>query len=137
MKNIFKVAALAVCGMIFANSTMAQSDVTTEVKLLQAKANDVNAKLKAQAAKLNKNYNEVDPFIEEQMNDREDSIYLKLLSEKRLYELQIAEIKKAEKIKAAKESSSEISGKSQTSTTTPIIKTTTGTRKAKKLKVTK
>lgn len=137
MKNIFKVAALAVCGMLCANSTMAQSDVTTEVKLLQAKANDVNAKLKAQAAKLNKNYNEVDPFIEEQMNDREDSIYLKLLSEKRVYELQIAEIKKAEKKKAAKANSSEVSTKSQTTTSTPVVKTKTGTRKARKLKVTK
>lgn len=137
MKNICKGIALAVCGMLCANSTKAQSDVTTEVKLLQAKANDVNAKLKAQAARLNKKYNEVDPFIEEQMNDREDSVYLKLLSEKRLYELQIAEIKKAEKIKATKASSTVISTKSQTSTSTPIVKTSTGTRKARKLKVTK
>lgn len=134
MKNILKVAAFAVGCILWANTAMAQSDVTTEVKLLQAKANDVNAKLKAQASKLNKRYNEVDPFIEEQMNDREDSIYLKLLSEKRDYELQIAEIKKAEKAKA---SSTTVSTKSQTTTSTPVIKTVTGTRKARKLKVTK
>lgn len=136
MKNIFKFAALAVCGTMWVSPMMAQSDVTTEVKLLQAKANDVNAKLKAQAAKLNKKYNEVNPFIEEQMNDREDSLYLELLSEKRVYELQIAEIKKAEKIKKAKEASSTVSADTKT-TTTPVIKTKTGTRKAKKLKVTK
>lgn len=134
MKNILKVAAFAVGCILWANTAMAQSDVTTEVKLLQAKANDVNAKLKVQASKLNKRYNEVDPFIEEQMNDREDSIYLKLLSEKRDYELQIAEIKKAEKAKA---SSTTVSTKSQTTTSTPVIKTVTGTRKARKLKVTK
>lgn len=132
MKNIFRIAALAVCGTMCASPMMAQSDVTTQVKLLQAKANDVNAKLKTQAAKLNQKYNEVNPFIEEQMNDREDSLYLELLSEKRVYELQIAEIKKAQQSSTA---SSTISTESKT--TTPTIKTATGTRKAKKLKVSK
>lgn len=134
MKKTIKIAVLTIGGTICATPIMAQSDISTQLSLLQAKANDVNAQLKAQAANLNKRYNEVNPFIEEQMNDKEDSIYLGLLSEKRVYELQIAELKKAEKIKQAKAVSTQASTDSKT---TPTIKTKDGVRKAKKLKVTK
>lgn len=132
MKSITtKIAYALLCGMMFAGTVQAQTnDAETQLKLLQAKANDVNAKLKVQAAKLNKTYNEVNPDIEEQMNDKEDSIYLSLLSEKRTYELQMEEIKKAERTKKAQASAAQASAK--TANATPTVAT-----KAKKLKVAK
>lgn len=96
--NILKIGFLSIGILLGTGAIQAQTtnDTDTQLRLLQAKANDVNNRLKTQATKLNKTYNEVDPIIEERMNDREDSIYLTLLSEKRNYELQINEIKKAQ-----------------------------------------
>lgn len=96
--SILKIGFLAIGVMLGTSTIQAQTtnDADTQLRLLQAKANDVNSRMKVQATKLNKTYNEVDPMIEERMNDREDSIYITLLSEKRNYELQMEEIKKTQ-----------------------------------------
>jgi len=129
--SILKAAFMALGLTLCTGTAMAQTeDATTRLKLLQSKANDVNNQLKAQSAKLNKKYNEVDPYIEEQMNDREDSIYLGLLSQKRVYELQMSEIKKAERIKKAKAEAA-----AATETTTKVVVAKKGAT-PRKLKVT-
>ena len=85
--------AIAFCATA---NTFAQStdDYDQKYKVLQARLNRADAKLKEQSANLNKTYNNVTPEVQEDLNNREDSIYLELLSKKRTIELEIAELKK-------------------------------------------
>ena len=70
------------------------------LKVLQEKVKGIDKRLKDQEKNLNKVYRDVTPATEEMLNNREDSIYLSILSEKRNVELEMAEVKKTGKIRA-------------------------------------
>lgn len=107
MKSIFnKIAIVMLFSCFAATNVLAQTTVETvkvedeesvaKLKVLQARLNRMDAKLKQQAANLNKTYNDVTPEVQENLNDREDSIYLAILSQKRTIELEMKEVKKSQ-----------------------------------------
>jgi len=55
----------------------------------------IDKRLKDQEKNLNKVYRDVTPATEEMLNNREDSVYLSILSEKRTVEMEMTELRKA------------------------------------------
>lgn len=98
------IVALFSCTVVsgaFAQNTLEKVTVNDEetaskIKLAQVRLNRIDAKLKQQTGNLNKTYNNVTPAVQEELNNREDSIYLELLSQKRVVELEIKELQKSQ-----------------------------------------
>ena len=65
------------------------------LKVLQEKVKGIDKRLKDQEKNLNKVYRDVTPATEEMLNNREDSVYLSILSEKRTVEMEMTELRKA------------------------------------------
>ena len=138
MKTIFSktivLAALFSCTALtnaFAQTTLETVNVNDEetaskIKMAQVRLNRIDAKLKQQSGNLNKTYNNVTPAVREELNNREDSIYLELLSQKRVTELEIKELKKSQQ--------HYVVGKTTTTTTTKPSTTVTDAKKEALLK---
>ena len=101
--------------------TVNDEETASKIKMAQVRLNRIDAKLKQQSGNLNKTYNNVTPAVQEELNNREDSIYLELLSQKRVTELEIKELKKSQQ--------HYVVGKTTTTTTTKPSTTMTDAKK--------